>query len=465
MKYALEELFLAFFGFLSLVFLLKKNLWHIIDDNEITNSIISFYILWISGLYSSRLVSIFKLPPLLGSLLSGILLRNLPIYELIIVENKELLNLFYDIGLIIILIRSGITLDIKALKKYFPLCLLIGFVSITFDIISTIGICYKLLQFSFYISFLYSLILSCFSPSIILPIIISLKKEKVYESKEITTIILTSASIMNMFCITIFTIFVSIYFENVSSYVEMQKLLLFGILFGITSGYGLNFIMVKIFKNDKENSCFKNCITLTVYCLLMFFGSKYYKNNIIGSVGIITFIINYMFNKKNKQDSCNEDDIFQYGWNNFIEPILFSTMGTTLIIKQITFDVIFIALLITIISTIAKLVGLILIHKCTYLNCKEIIYIGFSFTSKATVQATLTSILALLIIQKNFFIEGQSNYFIDKTITTITIISIITSIPLGYTLMTFFSYFIFKKELQSTKILNDNSEIEKNSIH
>ncbi|CEF64242.1 GH07323p [Strongyloides ratti] len=309
------------------------------------------------------------------------------------------------------------------------------------------------------------MILACVAPAIIVPVMIKLKNENVYESKGVISIILTSVTLINMFCTTSFTMLVSVCFENMSSYLEIPKPIFIGIFFGTISGIVSSLIMVYVFKNEKKNSPFKKAMTIMAYCLLMFFGSKYYKNDIIGSVGIIVFtlIINYNFNKNNEQGLKKEDNIFKYGWNNFIEPVLFSTIGTTVQIKEMNINIILIALLITIISTIVKCIAVILIQKLTHLNYKEMIYIGFSFSSKATVQATLTSKLALLIVQKNLSMEVSSIYPIDKTIIVITIISIIISAPLGHALLTFFPHFIIRKEIESSEILDGNSETEEKS--
>lgn len=73
-KSMLGEILLVVIGFLSLIFLFKKDFLHIVDDNKITSSIISFYILWIGGLYSSRLLSTLKLAPLLGNFVKYLLI-------------------------------------------------------------------------------------------------------------------------------------------------------------------------------------------------------------------------------------------------------------------------------------------------------------------------------------------------------------------------------------------------------
>uniref|UniRef100_A0A0N5BRT2 Na_H_Exchanger domain-containing protein n=1 Tax=Strongyloides papillosus TaxID=174720 RepID=A0A0N5BRT2_STREA len=456
------ELLLAIIGFLSLIFLLKKDVFNIIDDNKTTNSIITLYILWIGGLFASRIALAFKLAPLLGSLLIGVLLKNIPIFEYFIVENKDITESLCDIGFIIILIRSGIALNIKALRKYFLLCLSIVTISTLFDFFSTAGLCYKILNFPLQTSILFSIVLSCVAPVIIVPIMIEFKKRTNYESTGLITIILASATLINMLCVTAFAIVISINFEGEISFIELQKPISHGIIIGIFSGVASSFITINIFQHVDGNCHFKKGLTIMTYCLLMYFGGKYYKNTIIGSVGIISFtlIINYIFNKNNEEGLDKVDDIFKYGWNNFIEPLLFSTIGTSIKISEMNLNIFLIALLITVISTIVKLIALISTSTLSHLNFKESIYIAFSFTAKATVQAALAPKLAIFLSQKNLPIEASLGYTIDKVVIIVTIISIIISAPLGHSLMTHFSHFILKEKDESGGDLDDTSRTE-----
>ena len=81
-----------------------------------TNPAWCLYIIWVCSHLGAILIGMCRLPPLLGMLLSGILLKNLPI-DLVEGLPKSWSSGVRAVGLSVILMRSGLELDYEAIKK------------------------------------------------------------------------------------------------------------------------------------------------------------------------------------------------------------------------------------------------------------------------------------------------------------------------------------------------------------
>uniref|UniRef100_A0A0N4ZYP2 Na_H_Exchanger domain-containing protein n=1 Tax=Parastrongyloides trichosuri TaxID=131310 RepID=A0A0N4ZYP2_PARTI len=459
MKNILEYLFLSIGGYLLLVLFFEKNLFNPINNNETENIIISLYILWIFGLFSSYIVSFFKMAPLLGGMIIGVIFRNVIFLEKFLYENNTITTLIRDIGYVIILIRSGLCVDLNALKKFFSLCLSLGIISTIMDVMFLAFLCHYILYFPINISILFSFIISSVAPAIIVPVVIELKKNNIGKENGIPTIILANATVINIFCTTSFSILVSIFYGKEEFSLWKLKVIPIGIFIGLFVGILFGLIILNIFKNRKDASNFKKAISVMLYSLLIFYCGKYFENNIISSVGIIslTILLNYYWNEKDGDGVVEKDKVFAYGWNNLIEPLLFSMIGITLNLNKLCIKVVLVSLLIILLSIFVKWLAIFLMLTFSHLNYKERLYMAFSFTSKATVQAVLAPILASILLENNIIIESSIGYSVDELIIIISIISIILTAPLGHLLMSFFSNSLLRNK-------NTNQEIQEEQL-
>ena len=170
----------------------------------------SIALILLLGFIVNSIFNKIKLPGLLGMLILGVIIGP---YGLNLLSDS-ILAISSDIrkiALIIILLRAGLGINKKELKD-------VGATAIKFSCIPGIIeglfiaiICTKLLGFTFIEGGILGFIISAVSPAVIVPSMLELIKNKLGTNKGIPTIILAGASIDDVFAITIFTSFLSMY--------------------------------------------------------------------------------------------------------------------------------------------------------------------------------------------------------------------------------------------------------------
>ena len=109
--------------------------------------LLSLALIFLSGMALGKIFEKFKLPKLLGMLLTGILLGPY-VLNLLDPTILEISTDLRQIALIIILTRAGLNLDIKDLKKVGRPAILMCFVPACFEIIGMLLLATKLLGIS-----------------------------------------------------------------------------------------------------------------------------------------------------------------------------------------------------------------------------------------------------------------------------------------------------------------------------
>ena len=114
-----------------------------------------------------------QLPGLLGMLLSGIVLGPY-VLDLISPNLLTISTDLREIALIVILVRAGLSLDLKDLKKVGRPALLMCFVPATFEIIGVVLLAPLLLGISYLEAAILGTILGAVSPAVVVPKMIHL---------------------------------------------------------------------------------------------------------------------------------------------------------------------------------------------------------------------------------------------------------------------------------------------------
>ena len=208
----------------------------------------------------------FKLPSLIGMLLTGIILGpfvlNL-IDESILTISSELRK----IALIIILTRAGLGLDFTGLKKIGRPALLMCFLPATFELIGIIIVAPKLMGLSFPEACVLGAVLAAVSPAVVVPRMVKLMDEGYGVKQGIPQLILAGASVDDVYVIVLFSTFVSMMQgENASvvSFVNIPVSIVLGILIGFVIGCLLALFFKKVHIRDTS----KVIIILSISLLL-----------------------------------------------------------------------------------------------------------------------------------------------------------------------------------------------------
>jgi len=208
-----------------------------------------------------------QLPGLLGMLLSGIVLGP-HVLDLIAPSILSISADLREIALIVILVRAGLSLDLKDLKKVGRPALLMCFVPATFEIIGVVLLAPILLGISYLEAAILGAILGAVSPAVVVPKMIHLIESGYGKKHSIPQLIMAGASADDIYNIVLFTSFMGIYAGQGFSPAAMLEIPI-SILTGVVVGIGAGLVLVRIFRRLHIRDTIKVLIILGVSFLMV----------------------------------------------------------------------------------------------------------------------------------------------------------------------------------------------------
>jgi len=329
-----------------------------------------------------------KLPGLLGMLILGVIIGP---YGLNLLSNS-ILTISPDIrkiALIIILLRAGLGINKRELKE-------VGITAIKFSCIPGIIeglfiaiICTKLLGFTFIEGGILGFIIAAVSPAVIVPSMLELIENKIGTNKGIPTIILAGASIDDVFAITIFTSFLSMYGGNKVNLGLKVLEIPISILLGILLGIIVSIILLQVFKIFKIRDTKKVLLVLASAILLNSLeGILKDKIEVATLLGVMT--IGFVIMEKNNAIGKALSDKFNKMWI-FAEIFLFVLVGAQVNIS-VAIDAGLLGILIILFGLLGRSIGVFICTIGTNLNLKERLFCVIAYIPKATVQAAIGAV-------------------------------------------------------------------------
>ena len=201
----------------------------------------SLSLIFLVGLVMGAICQKLKLPRIIGMLLTGIVLGP---YVLDFLD-PSILSISADLrkmALIIILIKAGLSLDLKDLKKAGRSAILMSFVPASCEIIGYILLAPVILGINHAEAAVMGAVLAAVSPAVVVPRMVMLIEKRYGTDKAIPQMILSGASCDDIFVIVLFTTFLNVAQggkANVMDFVNIPVSIILGIILGIVTGLGL----------------------------------------------------------------------------------------------------------------------------------------------------------------------------------------------------------------------------------
>lgn len=370
----------------------------------------------------------FKLPALFGMIIAGIIIGP---YSLNLLDSKvlDISNELRRIALIIIIIRAGLKLDLNNLRKVGKEALLMSFLPASFEILAFFIFGPILLGFSRIDSLILGSIIAAVSPAVVVPRMIILIDEKLGTDKQIPEMILSGASLDDVFVIVLFSSFISLGMgENISIYkfIEIPISIILALIVGLVVGYFLS----TLFNNIKLSLTNKTIIIFVAAFFLNFieFGQEFIP--FASLIGIMAMGI--IIRLKSLDDAINLSLVFDKLWLA-AEMFLFVLVGSSVQIGSLK-EFGLTGLIIIFIGLIFRSLGVFTLLIGSKLNLKEKLFTIMAYIPKATVQAAIGSVPLAM---------GLKN---GKIMLTISVLAILTTAPLGAFLIDHFKYKLLNKE-------------------
>lgn len=374
----------------------------------------SLALIFLLGLILADIFNKLRLPRLLGMIATGILLGP----HVFNVLDGTILGISADlrkISLIIILIRAGLALDIKELRKVGRPAMLMCFVPATFEILGIVFIAPKILGVTIAEAAVIGAVTAAVSPAVIVPTMIKLMDEKYGTSKSIPQLIMAGASVDDVFVIVLFTSFTSLVDGGEISILNLIQVPI-SIILGIILGALIGYFVTTIFKKIHMRDSIKVLIIISISFLLIALEDG--LKNIVpfsGLLSIMTMGISLLKNYDILAKRLSQK--FNKLWVG-AEIILFVLVGATVDPKYIVLSGIGVAIVI-LGGLVFRAIGVLISLIGTNLNAKERIFCIFAYSPKATVQAAIGGIPLAM---------GLS---CGNTVLTVAVLAIIITAPLG----------------------------------
>lgn len=380
----------------------------------------SLSLIFLVGLAMGAICQKLKMPRIIGMLVTGIVLGPYVLDFLdpsILSISSELRKL----ALIIILLKAGLSLDLKDLKKAGRPAILMSFVPATCEIAGYILFAPLLLGINRIEAAVMGAVLGAVSPAVVIPRMVMLMEEKYGTKKAIPQMIMAGASCDDIFVIVLFTTFLSMAqggSADIVDFVNIPVSIVLGILLGAVTGYGLYLFFETSYahKHCVRNST-KVIIVLGFSMLLVSIeGWLEGKVSVSGLLAVVSMACVIKI-KSTAFVSKRLSEKFGKLWIA-AEVVLFVLVGAAVDIRY-TLSAGIAAVFMIFIALIFRTAGVLICTIKTKLNMKERIFCVIAYLPKATVQAAIGSV------------PLAAGLACGKIILSVAVLAIIITAPLG----------------------------------
>lgn len=370
--------------------------------------------IFLLGLALGTIFNRLKIPALLGMLITGIVLGPYALNAIspsLLAISTEL----RQIALVIILMRAGLALDIKDLKKVGRPALLMCFIPATLEIAAMMWIAPRLLGVTVIEAALMGAVVAAVSPAIIVPKMLHLMENKIGTRKSIPQMIMAAGSVDDVYVIVLFASFLTLSTGgeiSSASLLQVPVSIVTGLLLGVLSGW----VLQLFFRRRHMRDSIKLLIIMSI--AFLFLAMEEQLRGIVPVSGLLAVMamgvtILQLYPLLAKRISPKFSKLWVAA-----EIILFVMVGATVDIRfaasagLAVVGVLFFVL-------IFRMLGVYLSMLKTSLTGRERLFCMIAYIPKATVQAAIGSIPLAMGLPSG------------KIILTVAVVAILLTAPLG----------------------------------
>lgn len=380
----------------------------------------SLSLIFLVGLLMAGIFQKLRLPRIIGMLITGIVIGPYVLNFL----DPSILGISAELrqtALIIILIKAGLSLDIKELKKVGRPAILMSFLPAVFEILAFVIFAPSLLGVSLIEAAIIGAVLGAVSPAVVVPKMVNLMETKYGTNKSIPQLILAGASLDDVFVIVLFTTFVSMAQGGSASVMDFAGIpisIVLGILLGAVTGFFLAIFFEKAYiKKNKIRNSTKVIIILGLSFLLI--SIENWLENFVPVSGLLAVMSMACVLQIKSTDKVSKRLSEKFGklWIA-AEVILFVLVGAAVNIRY-TFKAGLVSIGLIFIALVFRSAGVLICMIGTKLNFKERLFCVIAYLPKATVQAAIGAVPLSLGLP------------CGNIVLSIAVLSIIITAPLG----------------------------------
>ncbi len=380
--------------------------------------LLSIALMLIIALIIGEIFNKLKLPALIGMILTGIILGP---FVLNLIDDS-ILNISAElrkIALIVILLRAGLSLDLKDLKKVGRPAILLSFVPATLEILAITFLAPIFFGLSTIESLILATVIAAVSPAVVVPRMIKLIDAGYGKERAIPSLVMAGASVDDIYVIVLFASFLDMY-KGGSFHISDLVKVPFSIAIGVGVGFLLGYLLVEFFKRVHIRDTVK---VMIIFCLSFFVVAFEGAINLYVPFSALLAIMSIGIALLKYYDvlALRLKDKFSKIWV-LAEIVLFVLVGACVNITVLK-DASLLGIALICFALVFRTLGVFLSTLGTNLNKKERLFTAFSYMPKATVQAAIGSIPLA---------EGVKS---GNIILALAVLSILLTAPLGATLI------------------------------
>ena len=297
-------------------------------------------------------------------------------------------------ALIIILLKAGLSLDLKDLKKAGHSAVLLSFVPASCEIIGYLLFAPVILGISRVDAAVMGAVLAAVSPAVVVPRMVTLMEKKYGTQKAIPQMILAGASCDDIFVIVLFTTFLGMAqggSANVMDFINIPVSIVLGILLGAAFGYGLYLFFETSYAHKH---CVRNSMKVIIVLGFSFLliAIEEWFDGIVSVSGLLAVVAMACMLKLKSTAFVSKRLSEKFGklWLA-AEVILFVLVGAAVDIRY-TLNAGLAAVFMILIALLFRAFGVLLCTVKTSLTLKERLFCVIAYLPKATVQAAIGSV-------------------------------------------------------------------------
>jgi len=340
---------------------------------------------WIGGWVVQKV----HLPPLLGMLVVGILLKNVPYISVARGLDPAWSAALRSTALAVILLRAGLGLDPAALKQLSAMVFRLAFMPCLAETCVVAVTSHFLIGLPWIWGFMLGFVLAAVSPAVVVPCLLALQEKGWGVAKGIPTLVIAAASVDDVLAISAFTIILGITFNpsaDLASVILQGPLEAFvGVVFGLAWG------VLAVFLPPSPNpSTILRLLVLVGGALLALFGS-----DVVGLPGsgalavlVLAFVSGVGWRRQGWGDSNPVTQALAAAWV-VLQPLLFGLIGTEIQVAALDGGTVGWGVVVLCCGLVVRMVVSYAAVMMGDLNMKERMFVALAWLPKATVQAAI----------------------------------------------------------------------------
>ncbi|XP_066576836.1 sodium/hydrogen exchanger 9B2 isoform X2 [Amia ocellicauda] len=386
-------------------------------------------VLLICAVVGGKLVGLIKiptlppLPPLLGMLLAGFLLRNIPVITDAIRIDFHWSASLRNIALAIILTRAGLGLDPKALRKLKAVCLRLAIGPCTAEACAIAVLSHFMLNLPWIWGFILGFVLAAVSPAVVVPSMLLLQKEGYGVEQGVPTLLMAAGSFDDILAITGFTTCVGMAFATGSTLYNVFRGIMEvagGTIAGVALGFFLRFFPSK----EQEDLVMRRSFLLLGFSIFAVFGS--HVAGFPGSGGLCTLVLAFLAGVGWADSKGSVANVVGRAWDVF-QPLLFGLIGAEISVSSLNPSTVGLGVAVLCAALVLRVLVTFLMVMFAGFNFKEKLFVSLAWVPKATVQAAIGSVALDMARTKQD--PELERYGMD--VLTVAFLAILITAPIG----------------------------------